>query len=177
MTPVRRPLRPRLAPARRLSRILERARGRGERLLVLGVGNEMLGDDGIGVHVARDLAGLADETFRAVPVEVGVENAGHLVRRHRADVVLVVDAVAAPGRAPWLFVPTARLDTWCHSTHSLPLGLLVRAWRQDAPRLRALFIGVRPRSVALGAPLSPEVEAVRAELVGLFRAGLGGGSG
>ena len=129
----------------------------------------MLGDDAIGVLIARDLEALNSETFLAVPVGIGVENAGHLIRRHRADVVLIFDAVAAPGRKPWLFVPPSRLDTFCHSTHSVPLSLLIRAWQQDSPAVRVHFIGIRPRLVALGAPLSPEVASVRTEIVGLFK--------
>lgn len=156
-------------PARRLTRILERARYKGERVLVLGLGNEMLGDDGVGVRIARDLAALDDERFLSVPVEIGVENAGHLVRRHRPDVLLVFDAVAASTRKPWLFVPTSRLDTRCHSTHSVPLSLLIRTWQQDAPRMRPYFVGVRPHLVALGAPMSREVQAAREEIVGLVR--------
>lgn len=156
-------------PADRLRRMLARVRARGQRLLVLGVGNDMLGDDAIGVLLARDLEAFHSETFLAVPVGIGVENAGHLIRRHRADVVLIFDAVSAPGRKPWLFVPPSRLDTFCHSTHSVPLSLLIRAWRQDSPTIRVHFIGIRPRLVALGAPLSPEVEAVRTQIVGLFK--------
>ncbi|HNX50320.1 MAG TPA: hydrogenase maturation protease [Thermoanaerobaculaceae bacterium] len=155
-------------PADRLRQLLGRVRARGQRLLVLGVGNDMLGDDAIGVLIARDLEALSSETFLAVPVGIGVENAGHLIPRHRADVVLIFDAVAAPGRTPWLFVPPSRLDTFCHSTHSVPLSLLIRAWRQDSPTIRVHFIGIRPRLVALGAPLSPAVQAVRAEIVGVF---------
>ncbi|MGV8042580.1 MAG: hydrogenase maturation protease [Thermoanaerobaculaceae bacterium] len=156
-------------PAHRLTRIIERARDRGERVLVLGLGNEMLGDDGVGVLIARDLAALDDERFLSVPVEIGVENAGHLVRRHCPDVLLVFDAVAASTRRPWLFVPTSRLDTWCHSTHSVPLSLLIRTWQQDAPRMRPYFVGVRPLLVALGAPMSREAQAAREEIVALVR--------
>lgn len=163
-------------PALRLARILVRARERGERMLLLGVGNEMLGDDGAGVLVARDLAQLNDERFLAVPVEIGVENAGHLVRRHRPGVLFVVDAVAAATRKPWLFVPISRLDTWCHSTHSVPLGLLIRTWQQDSPRMRPYFLGVRPHRVALGAPMSLLVQAACEEIVGLFRGVLVGGA-
>ncbi|MCU0292287.1 MAG: hydrogenase maturation protease [Thermoanaerobaculaceae bacterium] len=155
-------------PAERLRRMLARVKARGQRLLVLGVGNDMLGDDAIGVLVARDLEALNSETFLAVPVGIGVENAGHLIRRHRADVVLIFDAVAAPSRKPWLFVPPSRLDTFCHSTHSVPLSLLIRAWQQDSPAVRVHFVGIRPRLVALGAPLSPALQAVRAEIVGMF---------
>lgn len=155
-------------PAERLRRMLGRVRARGQRLLVLGVGNDMLGDDAIGVLIARDLEALNSETFLSMPVGIGVENAGHLIRRHRADVVLIFDAVAAPGRKPWLFVPPSRLDTFCHSTHSVPLSLLIRAWQQDSPAVRVHFIGIRPRLVALGAPLSPAVQAVLAEIVMVF---------
>ena len=158
-----------LPPPDRLRRLLGRVRRQGLRLLVLGIGNEMLGDDAVGHLIAEDLAPLSHERFLSSGVGVAVENAGPLVRRHRADIVVLVDAATGIGRLPWGFVPVSRLDSFCHSTHSVPLSLLVTAWRADNPALEAHFIGVAPRANELGSALSPAVAAARSEIVGIFR--------
>jgi hydrogenase 3 maturation protease len=144
-------------------------------VLLLGIGNEMLGDDGVGALVASDLAERASELFAAVPVGIAIENAAHLVKRFGADVLFLVDAIEGSTRArlPWTFVAPERLDTFCHSTHSLPLSLFVRIWREDNPALDVRFVGVRVTSNELGAALSPTVAAARAEIVSVFRAALG----
>ena len=159
----------RLAPPDRLRRLLARTRRRGARLLVIGIGNEILGDDAVGHLIAEELAPLSRDGFLACGVGVAVENAGTLVRRHRPDVALLVDAATGTGRLPWAFLPVLRLDTFCHSTHSVPLPLLVGAWRADNPALQAFFIGVAPGSNELGAPLTHRVAGARAEIVGIFR--------
>lgn len=167
--------RPRAAadPARRLRQVLGRARRRGDRILVLGLGNEMLADDAVGALVARDVAdlGLGPEVL-SVPVGIAIENAAHLVRRHAADVVVLVDAAAGLPRPPWGFVAPSRLDTFCHSTHSVPLPLFVRIWREERPGARILFVGVEPGEISLGRGLTPSVAAAREEIVAAFRSAL-----
>ncbi len=149
--------------------MLRRVVQRKQRLLVLGIGNEMLGDDAVGHLLAGDLSAIAREGFLSVGVGVAVENAGRLVRGHRADAVILLDAATDAGRGPWGFVPPSRLDTFCHSTHSVPLSLLVSAWRADNPALEVHFIGIRPVSSEFGTGLSPAVAAARAEIAGIFR--------
>jgi hydrogenase 3 maturation protease len=164
--------RARSKPAERLVRLLARARRREQRVLVLGLGNEMLGDDAVGALIARDLEGLGGERFAAADVGVAIENSAHLVKRFAADLLILVDAIAGSARArhAWTFVAPERLDTFCHSTHSLPLSLFVRIWRADNPALDVRFLGVRIAGNELGAPLSPAVAAARAEIVGIVRA-------
>lgn len=158
-----------IAPPKRLRRLLAQVRRHGLRLLVLGIGNEMLGDDAVGNVLAQDIASLQSERLLSVPVGVAMENAAHLVRRHRADVVILIDAAQATGSAVWRFVPPSRLDSFCHSTHSVPLSLLVSVWKAEDPDLEVHFIGVRPRSSGFGDPLSEVVAAARAEIVAIFR--------
>jgi hydrogenase maturation protease len=140
--------------ALRLERLLARVRARGQRLLLLGMGNPMLGDDGVGVRIAEDVAALGSAVFGAEGVGIALENAAHLVARHRADVVVLVDA-ACGLRGAWGFLPPHRLDTICHSTHALPLPVFLRIWGDEHPALAVHFIGVRPEGNAFGSGLSP----------------------
>jgi hydrogenase maturation protease len=137
------------------------------------MGNEMLGDDAVGVRIAEDVAALESGTFAAVPVGIALENAAHLVGRHRADVVVLVDA-AVGVRGAWGFVPTARLDTLVHSTHAVPLPVFVGLWQRENPELAVHFLGVTPEQTDFGSGLSPAVEAARREIVAAFRAAMRG---
>ncbi len=163
----------RLPAPDRLRRLLARVVRRGLRLLVVGIGNEMLGDDGVGHRLAEDLAAIRREGFLAAGVGVAIENAGPLIRRLRPDELLLVDSATGLGRAPWAFVPPSRLGAFCHTTHSVPLPLLIAAWKTDNPGLQVSFIGVTPHSNEFAAPLSAAVAGARAEIVALFRESLG----
>ena len=142
-----------------------------KRILVLGIGNEMLGDDAVGSLIARDLEDLGSERFAATSVGIAIENSGHLVKRFGADLLILVDTIAGSARARhgWTFVGPERLDSFCHSTHSVPLSLFVRIWKEDNPALDVRFVGVRVVSNELGASLSPPVVAARRDIVGIVR--------
>jgi hypothetical protein len=115
--------------------------------------------------------------FAAIPAGIAPENAAPLVSRAAPDVLFIVDAAAPAGGAgdtagsarPWDFYPPDELDTYCHSTHSIPLSLMVGLWRRERPALEVHFLGIAVRDTAFMAPLSPPVDATRVEIVGVFR--------
>ena len=60
--------------------------------LVLGIGNSILGDDGIGVHVARELAGkISDKNIDVRDVSIDGLNLLELVLGY--DKLVVIDAI------------------------------------------------------------------------------------
>jgi hydrogenase maturation protease len=73
----------------------------GKRVLVIGVGNTLRGDDGIGVHVARALASLPLPEHVEV-FDGGTEGLSMLFEMQRADRVILIDAAdmrKPPGEA------------------------------------------------------------------------------
>ena len=67
----------------------------GGRTLVIGVGNTLRGDDGVGVHVARELA------RRPLPEGVealdgGTQGLDLIFRLEEADRVILIDAAKSP---------------------------------------------------------------------------------
>ena len=145
------------------------------RMLILGVGNELRGDDGVGFLVAADLARDNDDLFTSVPVGIAVENASHLALRWPADVVVIVDAVVSSGRRlrPWQLLPVSAADTFCHTTHSIPLSLLARYWQHERPGLEVVLLGIRIAANAEGTAVSPDVLRVRQSVVDVVRTALG----
>lgn len=133
-------------------------------LLILGLGNVLCGDDGLG---AAAVSRLARE--RVLPPGVGVRDGGTLglalmpLLEAARDVILVdaVQADAPPGTLVRLEgdeVPAAALERL--SVHQVGVADLLGAlaWRGRMPR-RLVLLGLVPETLELGLGRSPAVEA------------------
>jgi hydrogenase maturation protease len=139
-------------------------RGRAP-VLVIGVGNELRGDDAAGIAVARR---LRDGPPAEIDVELEQNDPTALIERWRGrDAVVLVDAVASgakPGAISRLELSNHPIRKRLHgSSSSHAVGLdeaveLARALRQLPSRVVAYV--VQGRRFEAGAGLSPEVAAV-----------------
>lgn len=135
-----------------------------DRVLVLGLGNVLLSDEGIGVHAVTALR----KGYRFSPeidiVDGGTMGLDLLPLFQDRDRILIVDAVdfgkppgymAALEQAAIPSVLNAKL-----STHHIGLAdLLVSArFTRDSP-LDVALVGIQPHSLAMGIGLSPELRA------------------
>jgi len=133
---------------------------------VVGVGNELKGDDGAGPALVAHLAGRA--RFPFVDASEVPENYGGWVAKQGLDIVLFVDAVefgGAPGE--WRLIGIEELMHSASSTHRLSLHFLIR-YLKEQWKGEALLIGIQPKSLKLGDALSPEVAAGIKELAGIL---------
>jgi len=139
-------------------------------LLVLGVGNPLRGDDAIGYRLAEALEPFNGHGFQARAVGVAVENAMSWVREAAGGRILLVDAVFDEllPEAEWALYPSDQLDSKCHSTHSIPLSLLISYWQQEVPGIQVDFLGISIRNNTDMAPLSPGIEKTLNFLISLF---------
>lgn len=144
-------------------------------LLLLGVGNPLRGDDAIGHALAEALAPESGGGFKARAVGVSVEGALRWVREEAGGTVLVADAVFDEELAEgdWALYPADRLDSICHTAHSIPLSLLFAFWKNEIPGLVVHFLGIGIRSSEELAPLSPRLRNTLDSLTALCRAALG----
>ena len=138
------------------------------RVAVVGVGQELRGDDAAGLLAARRLfAALPAESASLLVIEAGPapENHTGALRRFRPDLVLFVDAAGLetePGTIRWLDLED--ITGLGASTHSLPLSTLAGFLTAQLGCDVAL-IGVQPGETGIGAPLSPPVSAAIVEIV------------
>lgn len=139
-------------------------------LLVLGMGNPMRGDDAIGPMLAESLAPLNEKGFQARAVGTAVENAMGWIREAAGGTLLLVDAVfdESLDEGAWALYPADRLDSLCHSTHSIPLSMLISYWRKEVSDLQIHFLGISIRNNAELAPLSPALQRTLVALRSLF---------
>ncbi len=138
-------------------------------VLVLGVGNILLRDEGVGVRVVEELQrlGTPDSVELCDGATAGLDLLDVLAERRR---VIVVDAMAAnqePGTV--LRFGSTDLDegglpptqTGPHSAHELGLAEALTVARQlgIAPGELVLY-GVEPKEIDYGLELSPEIAAI-----------------
>lgn len=140
--------------------------------LVLGIGNLLLADEGVGVHAARAL--MKYRLSGAEVQEIGTSILDALPALERADRVIVLDAMRAQGKPGTLYrVPfeDCQSSHCIASLHGFDLSrVLALTNRIDAPEV--VVFGVEPDRIEWSMELSPQVakavpfllEAVRKEI-------------
>jgi hydrogenase maturation protease len=145
----------------------------GKRLLVVGCGNPLAGDDGVGAEVVRrlDTPAHADCDFLVLPF-AGIELLEVLLS---AEAVLVIDAVssgAPPGTLhliPWPTPSVASRLVSSVSSHGWGVAeALALAEALGRPLPPVTILGIETGEVRPGAPRSAAVEAAVERIVEKF---------
>jgi hydrogenase 3 maturation protease len=126
--------------------------------MVVTVGNQLMGDDAAGPLLARKIQQTPLENWEALDGGSTPENCLHLIRAAAPEQVLVIDAAdmdLAPG-AIRLIGSDKIEDPFLMTTHTLPLSYLMQALQEFVPQVE--MIGIQPRVVAFGYPISIEVQ-------------------
>lgn len=151
-----------------------RDQDRSRPIAIVGVGNLLLSDDGVGIHVVRRLRSDSRVRSMARLIDGGTVGTDLLAEVCGCEELLIVDAVDAglpPGttiRMDFSGPDPRRIDTRNAHQSGIP-GLLddLRLLGQ-APR-HVVLVGVQPATIGLGTQLSPAVAgalpAVSAEVV------------
>ena len=123
--------------------------------ILLGVGNELLGDDGIGPWIAERINGKG--SWKGINAGTVPENFSSLLKREKPDILVMVDATEMNLPAgEFRIVPRSLIPKLTYfSTHTLSLAFLIDALKDDIKNI--IFIGIQPKAIALGCPISKEV--------------------
>jgi len=136
---------------------------------VIGLGNTLLGDDGVGVHVVNELQKMQ------LPLGVEVLDGGScglglLSLMEGAEQVIIVDALAC-GQKPGSLVKLAprqlklQVREKAPSPHYLSLLQTLELADVLGYRQRVLIIGVAPKNLGPGTRLSPQVQAAIPQVI------------
>ncbi|NDJ84470.1 MAG: hydrogenase 3 maturation endopeptidase HyCI [Chloroflexi bacterium] len=141
--------------------------GRQPRIAVIGIGNELMGDDAAGVVTVRQLSPLLEEVPHVCIIDGGgaPENHTGRLRELPPDLVILVDAAqldAAPGTIQWLaWEATSGLSA---STHTMPPYMLAKYLIQEF-NCSVGLLGIQPAQVGVDLPISPPVSHAVGTLV------------
>ena len=127
---------------------------------MLGIGNELNGDDAAGVWIARRLLSVLPESPRILILDCGTvpENAFGDLRRFKPGFILLVDA-ADIGDKPGAVKYIDPQDTsgFSASSHSLPFSVLAKYLEKEF-NCGVGLLGIQPASLEFDAGLSSEVK-------------------
>lgn len=134
---------------------------------VLGVGNPLRRDDGVGPWVAQHLEATG---WTAYVAGATPENILGKIQRDAPRCLVVVDA-AELRLPPGTFrrLPTSAAPSMVASTHGLPLSFILSLLDDAVEQL--VLVGIQSKAIESGEGLSPEVEAGARRLVSLLVSG------
>ena len=128
-------------------------------ILVVGLGNLLLQDDGVGIHVIRALQQEAPPGVCIADVGCAVLDALHLYEW--ADKILAIDAMQAGHKPGTIY----RFDEEAIADVDMPMSLhevsIKSAFRflPEPPKAEVTFLAVEPGTIDYGLDLTPEVAA------------------
>lgn len=138
--------------------------------IVLGIGNRLGGDDAAGTFVVDILkptlralsAGqhktraLLDTEIVAIDVGTAPESYTSVIRRHRPDLLILIDAadMGLPPGTVRIITPD-KISVLSFSTHNIPLSTFISYVEEFCGEI--LLIGVQPEQTEIGNGLSKAV--------------------
>lgn len=125
-----------------------------EKLVVLGVGNELRGDDAAGLLVARVLKHFNSERFKAVECGATIEDCIDYALGEKPSHLLIVDAFPDGNRLILLDLAELEPQTLV-STHAIPLPLLLEALGKPV-ETSVKILGIGVENFELGSTISEE---------------------
>jgi len=131
--------------------------------LVLGIGNRLGGDDAAGTCVVDMLNQRRHRARALLPTEIMAIDAGtapesytSIIRQHRPDLLILVDA-ADMGLPPGALrtITPEKISVLSFSTHHIPLSMFVSYVREFCGKV--LLVGVQPEQTETGGGISKAV--------------------
>lgn len=128
------------------------------RVVVVGVGNELRGDDGVGAYVARKV-----KKRNVINAEIAPENFVGKIKKMRPGRIVIVDALDFGGRPGEIRVVDARKTTGLRfSTHALPLSFFCEYFEG----IEVQLVGIQPKRREFGSRMSREVRKAAERIIG-----------
>ncbi|MBI5929229.1 MAG: hydrogenase 3 maturation endopeptidase HyCI [Chloroflexi bacterium] len=137
------------------------------KIAIMGIGNPLYGDDGVGHYIAMKLAQqlTALDFVRVIAAGIAPESCTGQLRHFGPTLTLLIDAAgfdAPAGAIRWL--NREAIDGVSASTHTLPLTLLAD-YIEIALNSHVRLLGIQPLQMFFGTSLSPIAEAAADEVI------------
>lgn len=127
----------------------------GGKLAVIGIGNEMKGDDGVGINVAERLK--KDKKCEILIGGTTPENLTGTIKKIKPSHILIIDAAdmgLKPGEMKVL--DPGNISGVGFSTHSFSISTFSDYLKRETGAKTAI-LGIQPKSIELGGGISDEV--------------------
>jgi hydrogenase 3 maturation protease len=140
-------------------------RGKG-RIVILGVGNPLKGDDAAGLLCAeallKGLPAAARKRIRVLRTYDVPENYTGVIRKFKPARVVIIDAALAGLRPGEIFIlEKEKIAIEEISSHKIPLMVLI-SYLEQSIGCKVTVLGIQAHDLSFGAPVAPVIKtAVR----------------
>ncbi len=113
--------------------------------LVLCIGNQEGGDDGIGPYLAKRWKSKSSD-FLILDGGTTPENYTGIIKQHKPHTLILIDAAQMNLPAGDIrIIPREKLGTMHLSTHEIPLSVFIQYMEKEVPSI--IFIGIQPETM------------------------------
>lgn len=133
--------------------------------LLLGAGNTMRADDGIGPYIANT---FQHGDWTTIDGGMVPENFTSVIRKAAPKTVIIIDSAEMtlkPGE--YRIVPKEKLGTLHLTTHAMPLSVLIGFLEEFVKEV--VFIGIQPKEIKTGTSISPELKKAAKEIIDILK--------
>lgn len=133
-------------------------RNKNKNILFVGVGNLLKRDDGVGVHITRNLK--QSDNISKITVEVSIENYIGKINAINPDILIIVDAMnfdKNPGY--WNLTPVENIHGYTTNTHNITLDKVAELFNS-----KVYILGIQPENIQFGEGLSQSVKPSTKEI-------------
>jgi len=126
--------------------------------VILGIGNDMRGDDGLGSILAQELSILENENITVFDGKTVPENFTGAIKREIPSHILLLDAVEMneePGHIR--LVMKEEIANYSVSTHAMPLSFLIK-YLESTTSAEIMLLGIQPENMNLICEVSPKIQ-------------------
>ncbi len=143
-----------------------------EKLIILGVGNELKCDDGVGPFIIKKLQAedIEDkDKLLFINAETVPENFTGKLRKESPSHIIIVDACLMGGKPGDIkIVDKYDFANIGISTHSMSLSFFVRYLEKDND-FKLIFVGIEPESMDYSEKLTENVEKSAYEFIDILK--------
>ena len=143
-----------------------------EKLIVLGVGNELKCDDGVGPYIIKKLKeDMVEDKDRLLFIDAQTvpENFTGKIRKETPTHLIIVDACLMGGEAGDMKVVDENdFASIGISTHSMSLSFFVKYLQQDCD-FKIIFVGIEPESMDYADNPTVKVEEAANEFINILK--------
>ncbi len=136
--------------------------------LILGIGNDLLGDDGVGPYIAERLKIMDSSGWVVINAGIVPENFIRPMHTIKPDRIIIIDAVEMglePGTVR--IIPAASIRDVGIGTHQLPLSFFISQCASISP---VVLIGIQPGCLDMDTSLTLPVVRAAHDLISLLQA-------
>ena len=136
--------------------------------MILGIGNEIKGDDGLGPIIAKKSSALFDKNIIVFDGGTVPENYTGSIRKEKPTHIVLIDAVDMKKEPGYIrVVEKEEIANYNISTHAMPISYLIK-YIETTIGAQIILVGVQPKSMGFAEPVSKEVEKSIDEVVSTF---------